>query len=172
MMKTRTPTWLARAPKNFGSKTHGKLKADQWRTVCLVNLPITLIRLWGWAGCPERDQNILKNFLALVTAVRWATFRTTSAHHIDVVEKQMRLYLDTLVELFPDYSLRPNNHLSLHLAECLRSFGPVHGWWAFPFERYNGILQRFNTNNKLGAAIIVSSRQIPESFHVFQVNWS
>jgi hypothetical protein len=46
--------------------------------------------------------------------------------------------------------LYPNHHLSLHLAECIRNFGPVHGWWAFPFERYNGIIQRYNTNNKMG----------------------
>ncbi|EGO25774.1 hypothetical protein SERLADRAFT_408035 [Serpula lacrymans var. lacrymans S7.9] len=39
--------------------------------------------------------------------------------------------------------------IALHLVECMESFGPVHGWWSFPFERYIGVMQKTNTNNKL-----------------------
>ncbi|PIL27816.1 hypothetical protein GSI_10970 [Ganoderma sinense ZZ0214-1] len=60
---TSFPSWMERPPRNFGSPSHGKLKADQWRVVCTL-------------------------------------------------------------------------------------FGPVHGWWTFPFERFNGLLQRLNTNSK------------------------
>ncbi|KAI0788085.1 hypothetical protein C8Q74DRAFT_1366864 [Fomes fomentarius] len=34
--------------------------------------------------------------------------------------------------------------------ECLLAFGPVHGWWSFPFKWINGLLQRLNTNYKPG----------------------
>ena len=41
------PSWLNAAPAAFGTTQHGKLSADQWRTVGTLNLPITLIRRWG-----------------------------------------------------------------------------------------------------------------------------
>ncbi|KAJ3015741.1 hypothetical protein NUW54_g964 [Trametes sanguinea] len=44
--------------------------------------------------------------------------------------------------------LVPNHHLSLHLLDCLLLFGPTLAWWAFPFEHYNGLLQRYNKNYK------------------------
>ncbi|KAI0655866.1 hypothetical protein C8Q70DRAFT_883543, partial [Cubamyces menziesii] len=91
IQNTILPSWMERPPKNFGSASHGKLKADQWRTVCTVSLTITLVRLWG------------------------------------------------LRDIF-SHELVPNHHLSLHLVSCLLLFGPVHGWWAYPFERYNGLL--------------------------------
>ncbi|KIJ58714.1 hypothetical protein HYDPIDRAFT_33895 [Hydnomerulius pinastri MD-312] len=30
-----------------------------------------------------------------------------------------------------------------------RAFGLAHGWWAFLFKRFNGIIQRYNTNSKV-----------------------
>ncbi|KAI0710497.1 hypothetical protein C8Q76DRAFT_592296, partial [Earliella scabrosa] len=55
--------------------------------------------------------------------------------------------LKTLQVLF-NHKFVPNHHLSLHLWQCLLLFGPVHAWWAFPFERYNGLLQNLNTNSQ------------------------
>ncbi|KAI0323576.1 hypothetical protein GY45DRAFT_1341349 [Cubamyces sp. BRFM 1775] len=68
---TTRPSWLLKPPCNLGSASHGKLKADHWRTACTVNMVITFL------------------------------------------------------------------------------FGPTFVWWAFPSERYNGLLQRLNTNHKL-----------------------
>ena len=41
-----------------------------------------------------------------------------------------------------------NLHLHLHLKDTFRDFGPSHSFWCFPFERYNGILGSYPTNNK------------------------
>ncbi|KAF9525314.1 hypothetical protein CPB83DRAFT_897180 [Crepidotus variabilis] len=38
-----TPSWMTAVPLNLGSKSHGKLKADQWRTLGTVYLPLSLI---------------------------------------------------------------------------------------------------------------------------------
>ncbi|KAI0700643.1 hypothetical protein C8T65DRAFT_709616 [Cerioporus squamosus] len=115
---TVLPSWLERPPSNFGSAKHGKLKADQWRTVCTVNMVITLVRLWTSSGATKEEKELLDNFLHLIAA-----------------------------DIF-DHQFVPNHHLSLHLYSCLLLFGPVHGWWAFPFERYNGLIANLNTNNK------------------------
>jgi len=150
MANTSLPSWISRAPHNLGSRGHGKLKADQWRTACQVNLVITLCRLWGHPGASSREQALLHNYLSLVIAVHWATTRSTSEQHIELVEQHLVYYVQSTLELFGSRALVFNNHASFHIPECLRAFGPAHGWWAFPFERYNGILQRFNTNSRVG----------------------
>lgn len=146
MANTTLPSWIQMPPKNVGSSSAGRLKADQWRTFSTVNLVITLIRLWSGTDM----QPMLDNFLALVSAVRWATLRSTSNNHISVVQEQMIHYLTTTVQLFGARVLTINHHMSLHIVDFLRLFGPVHGWWSFPFERYNGILAGTNSNFKAG----------------------
>ena len=40
-----------------------------------------------------------------------------------------------------------NMHLHRHLYKCLLDFGPIYGFWCFPFERLNCILGSVATNN-------------------------
>ncbi|OJT15521.1 hypothetical protein TRAPUB_7214 [Trametes pubescens] len=144
---TVLPSWMEKAPSNFGSAAHGKLKADQWRTVSMVNLVIALVKLWGSASASEEERSVLTNFVHLVAAVDLATRRSMSPERSASYDYHMEEYLRGLRSLF-DRKLVPNHHLSLHLRRFLEDFGPVNGWWSFPFERYNGILQRMNTNYK------------------------
>lgn len=39
-------------------------------------------------------------------------------------------------------------HLHCHLAECMMDYGPLHSFWCFAFERYNGILGSMPNNNR------------------------
>ncbi len=148
ILHTTLPTWLARPPLNIGSAKLGKLKADMWRTLGTVHLVITLIRLWSSQDATPVQREYLENFLALATAIRWATSRYTSENHVKIFEEQIQKYFVTLLKVFSEDKLAPNHHASLHLGEFIRLFGPVHGWWTFPFERFNGIIQRQNTNNQ------------------------
>lgn len=148
--KTTLPNWIAGPPQNLGSRKQGKLSADQWRSLCTISLVVTLIRLWSGGGEFSTSKRWLDNFLDLVVAIRYATKRSTTPESIAIVEEQVDRYLRGLVELFGVEALTLNHHLSLHLPDFLRRLGPVHGWWTFAFERYNGIIQRFNTNNKFG----------------------
>ena len=50
--------------------------------------------------------------------------------------------------LYGNLSVTPNMHLHTHLADCVFDYGPISGFWLFSFERYNGILGDFCTNNK------------------------
>jgi hypothetical protein len=150
MKRTTLPTWISPPPQNLGAKKNGKLSADHWRTACTVSLVITLVRLWSSDTGDLDAGKRLENFMALVGAVRYTMKRTTSEKSIAIYEEEMRRYLDSLVELFGIAVVVPNHHLSLHLPDFLRRLGPVHGWWTFAFERYNGIIQRLNTNSKIG----------------------
>ncbi|KIM61379.1 hypothetical protein SCLCIDRAFT_16141 [Scleroderma citrinum Foug A] len=129
MSKTTLPTWISCAPHNFGCASHGKLKADQWRTAGTINFVITFCRLWGKPGASQRETEILKNYLSLIIAICFTTI---------------------VISIFGEMCLVTNNHLSLHITECLWGFGPAHGWWAFLFERFNGIMQCYKTNQWLG----------------------
>ena len=100
MAKTTLPSWIARAPHNLGSPSHSKLKADQWRTACLVNLLIMLCRLWGHSNVTEKDAVLLLNYLLLVTAVHWATTHTTSDYHAEVIEKYLVYYIRSTLQIF------------------------------------------------------------------------
>ena len=40
----------------------------------------------------------------------------------------------------------PNMHLHGHLRDCIIDMGPLFSFWCFSFERYNGILEKFQKN--------------------------
>ena len=52
------------------------------------------------------------------------------------------------IEVYGDSAVTSNMHIHCHLAPYLCEFGPLHGFWLFPFERYNGILEGQLTNNQ------------------------
>ena len=39
-------------------------------------------------------------------------------------------------------------HMHAHLVECIKDYRPVYAFWLFSFERYNGILGNYRTNNR------------------------
>jgi hypothetical protein len=59
----------------------------------------------------------------------------------------LQAYIDGVKELYPQYVFKPNHHMAFHIAEYLEMYGPVRGWWVFPFERVIGMLQRTPTNH-------------------------
>ena len=149
-----TPSWLPSIPANLGEPSHGKLKADQWRTLGTTYLPSSLIRLWHKVEADDersvRCNKMLLTTLSLVSAILIASSRTMSCEKADLYLYYMKEYLNGIRDLIPDYQFRPNHHMALHLWEYLRLYGPVQGWWAFPFERLIGLLQRTPTNFKNG----------------------
>ncbi|KIK20277.1 hypothetical protein PISMIDRAFT_34821, partial [Pisolithus microcarpus 441] len=42
----KTPSWLVSIPANFGDTTAGTVKADEWRTLITIYIPLALISLW------------------------------------------------------------------------------------------------------------------------------
>ena len=139
---TSVPTLLTVGPK---------LKSDQWRMLGSVYLPINLIHIWSVAGgdaWTTHHHNLLALTMSLLSAVVIATSCITTSRHIDEYFKHMVNYHTQLQELFPEYKCHPNHHMALHLNEFLRMYGPVYGWWAFPFECMIGMLQHISTNYK------------------------
>ena len=119
-----------------------------------VYLQVSLVRLWHKNDRRSKDcKKILSVTLALISAVAIACCRTTSPADAESYMHYMKTYLDGLRDLIPGYKFLPNHHMALHIPEYLLWYGPVHGWWTFPFERLIGLLQRLPNNFKLGQSL-------------------
>ena len=155
---TIRPRWHAAPPANLGQVSHGKLKADEWRSCFEFDIPVSLLRIQtrrsvsalSGTQIDEYRTKLVHSTFLLATAIRWATSHRTSTRHVDKYMKNIREYLKTLKELRPTQGFRPNHLNALLVGNYLRLHGPVRGWWMFPFERVIGDLQRSRTNNKLG----------------------
>ena len=63
--------------------------------------------------------------------------------------------------------IRPNMHLHAHLRQCIADYGPLHEFWAFPFERYNGLLGDL-PNNKRSIEVQMMNRFIQDNSYMLQ----
>ncbi|KAK0241044.1 hypothetical protein EDD85DRAFT_731715, partial [Armillaria nabsnona] len=141
------PSWLSSVPARFGGANgDGKLKADQWRTIAMTYMPVTLIQMWSDSGASSKRRELLEFTMDLVQAVILAASHQTSQDLAGRYLSYMLSYRTHMKILFPNYSAHPNHHMALHLSEYLLMFGPVHGWWTFPFEQQIGMLERISTN--------------------------
>ncbi|KAI0351281.1 hypothetical protein OH77DRAFT_1567406 [Trametes cingulata] len=46
--------------------------------------------------------------------------------------------------------LTPYFHLVMHIVMWIYRLGPVYGWWAYPYERFNGFLSKLRHNGHAG----------------------
>lgn len=151
-----TPSWLGSFPNTYGSPAAGSLKADQWRTLFTVYLPIALISLWGEGSKHEslylssRLHDILDHTMSLVSAILLACSRNTSVSRAKRYREHIRAYVTNLPCLYSHLSRVTNQHVAFHIYDFLLLFGPAHSWWGFPYERLIGHLQRLPSNHKPG----------------------
>ncbi|KAI0740301.1 hypothetical protein C8Q76DRAFT_609410, partial [Earliella scabrosa] len=148
---TVTPSWVSSVPRRFGAAAVGTPKADEWRTVFTLYLPITMIFLFAYEPCLDPQfTRILNHTMQLVCAVTLACKRTTTARRIARYRDYLTNYIRDLRVIFPHLQFESIHHMSFHIPDFLELFGPVHSWWCFPFERLIGQLQRLPTNHRFG----------------------
>ncbi|KAF9261328.1 hypothetical protein L218DRAFT_870323 [Marasmius fiardii PR-910] len=157
-----TPAWLHSVPKNYGELKAGSIKADEWRILSSVQLPIALITLWGDDdGCvPPSDDTeagllfrALDHTMALFQATIICCRNTTSSSRTAAFRKYLAIWVKDLRSIYPHISQgipRTNVHAASHLFDFLLAFGPVISWWCFPFERLIGTVQKINTSDHIG----------------------
>ena len=124
--------------------------ADEWRSFCVVHLPISLINIWGAMPKDSREYELLSNFMDLVSAVRFGSRRSLSESDRDGYLFYMHRYLKRLLELFPGTTITPNQHSCLHWPFLSVSFGPSHATRTFAFEHNNYVMEQIQTNHKIG----------------------
>lgn len=153
MERTQLPTWITRAPSNWGTPQRGKLNANHWRIICTIHLPITLIRLWH---DDESMKPLLDHFMDLVAAVRIANMHHSSPSQVEAYNFYITRYVANLTRLYPDQTLKPTHHGALHIGDMLDLFGPTQSHSAAHYERYINFFHRVNINMKFGKFYLLS----------------
>jgi hypothetical protein len=154
--KITRPSWHQGAPQNLGNAEHRKLKAEKWRGSIEFDLPVVLWKLWGGKHSNEdseqcsRQRKLAESTLLLATAIQWGSSYVTSKEHAHQYKHYMRKYFKSLKQVFPGVNWWLNHHAALHIDSFLNQYGPLHGWWMFPFKRIIGCLQKMRTNHKSG----------------------
>lgn len=144
------PSWVAKPPTNES----GKRKAAEWRLLGTTYLPASLVRLWSQHEEGNEESELRRKLLlitmSLVSAIIIVSSRETSDAHAREYLRYMTDYMKGVRELFPEYKFLPNHHMAMHIHEFLLRYGPVHGWWTFPYERLIGKLERIPSNYRPG----------------------
>ncbi len=156
--ETTTPSWISSVPANYGEASAGSIKADEWRILSTVYLPIALVTLWGDdngqdPGENSRSLQVLDHTMALFQAVHVVCRYSMNLQRAEIYRQLMKDWVDGLSVVHPHTRLhhtRPNIHVSFHIYDFLLLFGPVISWWCFPFERLIGALQKINTSSRVG----------------------
>jgi hypothetical protein len=155
---TSTPSWVNSVPKNYGEPKAGTIKADEWRILSTIYLPIAFVTLWGYenGSFPGENSNALKildHTMALFQAVIIMCRDAISVDHATRYREFIKHWIADLHKLHPDtlkHKNRDNVHAAQHLYDFAILFGAVMSWWCFPFERLIGTLQKINTNDLVG----------------------
>jgi hypothetical protein len=162
-----TPSWLPSVPHNFDEAAAGSLKADEWRTMATVYLPVALVSLWGLEDSNPESSNsgatqpcessqfhdVLDHTMKLVSAISLACMRTMTTSRMKAYKSCITAWVRNLRKIHPSINHSVNEHMAIHIYDFLYLFGPVRSWWCFPFERLIGQLQRLPHNHKFGTLL-------------------
>lgn len=148
MQGTTLPTWIKKPPINFATTDHGKIRAEEYKSLTFVSLPVTLIRLWNDASEPYQGR--LNHFLHLSLAIRILAYQSLTPHYIFLFEYHYSQYLAGLKSLYPFCSIAVVQHLGLHIPYFLRALGPSTRYSEKTCEMFIGMLEEIPTNSKIG----------------------
>ena len=129
---------IGRLPVNISSN-YGGFKAEQWKTWITVYSPVILKDIL--------PLNHLHCWLLFVHACNILGNRIINKSDLTTADLLLLNYCKKFEELYGKENCSMNLHLHLHLKDTILDFGPSHAFWCFPFERYNGILGSYTTNN-------------------------
>ena len=81
----------------------------------------------------------------------------------------MEQFCTQFEQLYGKESLTPNIHLMFHTTDCIRDHGPVYGFWLYAFERMNGILGNFPTNNHEIGIQLMRKFSVQKDFNMYSL---
>ena len=133
------PQDIGRIPGKIANSFSG-FTADQWKNWTVVYSLFALIGV-----LPENHLECWRHF---VLACKTLGKKILTDDDIEQGDRHLMEFCHTFEELCGKDLVTPNMHLHGHLKECLLDYGPFHSFWCFSFERFNGVLGSFHTNNR------------------------
>ena len=131
------PGNFGRIPRKIESE-FASLTADEWKN--WTNL-FSLIALHGILPADH-----LECWQLFVQACTIYCSPYISLEDINTAHALMTRFFTLSESLYGSSFLTLNMHLHLHLKDCYMDYGPCYGFWLFSFERYNGLLGHYPTN--------------------------
>ena len=157
-------TGLGRIPHKLSSN-YGCYTASQWKNWTLVFSSFVLKGI-----LPVEHFQCWQSF---VLGCKFLVRPVISVIELEKADLMLLQFCKKFERLYGTALVKPNMHLHAHIKECVLDYGPIYNFWCFSFERYNGILGSFKTNNrcieiqlmrKLLAGHFVSSTILPNEF--------
>jgi hypothetical protein len=151
-------SWINSVPSNYGEANAGSIKADEWRTLTTIYIPIALILLWGDQPKYEAEQlgAMLAQSMALFQAVILVCRYTLSKDCAEAFCLFLKQRVEETTSIHPhtdEHNARTNIHAAFHIYDFIILFGSIMAWWCFPFEHLIGTLQKINTNDHVGGEL-------------------
>ena len=116
------------------------MKAEEWQHWVLVYSLYCLKDL-----LPRNHYNLWQVF---VRACKLLISTSITSQDVRIAHDLLALFCTKFQQIMGADYCTPNMHMHLHLEECIINYGPVYAFWAFSFERYNGKLGSYHTNNR------------------------
>ena len=158
------PPDIGRIPYKINSKFSG-MKADQWKNWTLYFSLFSLKDV-----LPAKHYDCWLSFVKICSKI---CRRSIELSELDKIDERIQEFCEHFESLYKKTSLTPNIHLLGHITDCIRDHGPVYAFWLYAFERMNGVLGSFHTNNhnvtvqlmrKFVSMQLVSTDQWPGEF--------
>lgn len=141
MKEMKVPYDVGRLPLHMTEKkTLSGLTAQQLKNYIVIYAKACLFNL-----IPAKAYNC---FALLSEAVRIITLPCITSQEISDLEDILEEHHHSYTALCGKWSVSINYHMVLHAPQMLRDFGPASGYWCFPFERYNGVLETVSNSGR------------------------
>ena len=171
------PSGIGRIPVKIQSG-FASFTADQWKNWVLYFSIISLRNIV--------TGDVLECWRHFVLACRVLCCKSLSNDQVKLGDALLLQFCRRTENLFGSQYITPNMHLHCHLHDCILDYGPLHGFWCYAFERYNGILgampnnkrsietqlmQRFLRENQILSSpfLIFTSTSLPLYFREFKI---
>ena len=140
--------------------------ADQWKNWVVYYSTLVLFDIL--------PQNHLECWRHFVLACRLLCSKELTAYSVQVSNALLLQFCKKAEHLYDKDFVTPNMHMHMHLKLCVLDYGPLHGFWLFAFERYNGELGSISNNNHFIEVQLMNrfiqdseviSTQLPDDFN-------
>ena len=133
------PPDIGRIPRKLETCFSGFTAAQFKNWVNIYSIPA----LFGIVG-----DSHLECWRHLVLASRLLCKNSITNTDVQVADLLLLQFCKKIEQLFGTTVITPNMHLHGHLKDVIEDYGPLHCFWLFSYERFNGILGNY-PNNKI-----------------------
>lgn len=122
----RCPSSIGRIPNKIASG-FASMTSDQFKNWTLVFSPLALKDI-----LPEADLRIWNTFVRATSLITKKIVRLTD---VDIADQLFINFCKATQRHYGEQFITPNFHMTCHLCDVIKLYGPVYSFWCYSFER-------------------------------------